>query len=159
MRGTIAAARPTSICYFVAAIQPAISPPISLRKARGTIPESNRAESEWLAVILIAAEKEDVHARRVMELLHEMGNPVPLIHGTEFGITRTLSFCPGTGDGASAIAMALGSAQTISPRSGTGAQVARGRIMSSPINSTVRSRNQSGSMRLTASSLCCTPGS
>ena len=34
-----------------------------------------------------------------MELLREMGNQVSLIHGSEFGVTRTLSFCPGTGDG------------------------------------------------------------
>lgn len=99
MRETVAAARPTSICHFVAAIQPATSLPISLRKARGRVPESNRAESEWPAMILIAAEKEDAHARRVMDLLHEMGNAVSLIHGTEFGITRALSFCPATGDG------------------------------------------------------------
>lgn len=49
--------------------------------------------------ILIAAEREDVHAKRVTSLLRDKGHAVSFIHATDFGVARTLSFCPESGDG------------------------------------------------------------
>jgi len=50
-------------------------------------------------LILIAAEREDVHALRVANLLREQGHALSFVHATEFGTARSLSFDPSTGYG------------------------------------------------------------
>jgi hypothetical protein len=50
-------------------------------------------------MILVAAEQEDIHARRVASLLQAKGHPVSFIYATDFGVARTLSFCPESGAG------------------------------------------------------------
>jgi hypothetical protein len=50
-------------------------------------------------MILIAAEQDDFHARRVASMLQDQGRAVSFLHATEFGVARTLTLDPASGDG------------------------------------------------------------
>jgi hypothetical protein len=50
-------------------------------------------------VILLAADREDVHAVRVADLLRREGNSVRFVHASGFGTAHSLTFDPSTGGG------------------------------------------------------------